>query len=129
MRYIFNSLAVFLVLMIFVKLWLWFFFEIPLQLKSIMYVILIICVLMVRDKWTYFLSIILFTIPILCVTVNKHLSGLSSFDFTNSLYYHYRSADSIFSDILLKLPLLFYSLLFILFCMPASRKLYNVKRK
>jgi hypothetical protein len=129
MKYIFNSLAVCLVLIIFVKLWIWFSFDIPLHLKSVMYVLLIICVLIVRNKWTYFLSYILFALPIFYVLLNKHSSGLSPFDFTNSFYYYFRSSDSFFSNVLLKLPLLFYSLLLVLFSMPASRKLYIMKRK
>jgi hypothetical protein len=118
-----------LVLLILGKYTIWILFDEPIQRKSVLYLLFILCVLIWRNKWTFFGAIFLFILPFPFCVINSRYSGLGAFDFTNNLYFHFRDSYPGFAQFLLRLPLYFYLFMIALFCLPFTWKVYGLRKK
>jgi hypothetical protein len=115
-----NILAIILIIIIVFKLVYWLITDIPISRGSMLILISSVVLLLVKNRYTYFL---LFGLMLFCITykvINQHWSGYLMVDFMSSIRESFHSAHKVF----FYTPYAFYFLTIFLMILPTTRKIY-----
>lgn len=98
------------------------------DIYSLVYMAVVLGVLVLRNRLTYFLGIVLMIAPFVYHYTFSHLSGPSYFVFTYPIYAHIYDLENeslySFANIIYGFPRVFSILMVIIFLLPGFRKLY-----
>lgn len=128
MKFVLNSLACFMVLMLISRIVLWIAVDIPLNSKAMLVLLLLAFFFVYRNKWTYIFAYVLFISGALYPWIYNHISGFGMFDFTSSLYNYYKSTQGDLRHFIIIFPRYFYCAMILLFLFPGVWKAYRIRK-
>ena len=130
MKNVLNIASLFFVLIILLKVILWLKSDFPINRPSILFLLLIVILLQIRNRITYLLLLAAMVYPFFHRHFNAYMSRNTFEDFTYSIAYSIKLSNHDWHVTLLNAPFYFYVIMAIILLFPQAIKLYGFgKRK
>lgn len=129
MKFILDSLAGFMLLMFISRIILWIAVDIPLDSKAMLVILLLTFFFIYRNKWTFAFAYVIFIAATLHPIIYHHISGLSFFVFSSSIYHYYKTVDGDLPTYILLFTKYFYPVMIMLFLVPSVWRAYGLRKR